>query len=118
MIVAALLAIITGLFLIWGSTGRYPGLKNLAGSMRAAETGLGIIDLIVGIISITSVIGIVLLISGLILAAWVLSSIPGIGEELSRAGQALGNFRTVIGLIVLIIGIAVFLEIIIRIRIF
>ncbi|MGE5223931.1 MAG: hypothetical protein ACM3PY_15945 [Omnitrophica WOR_2 bacterium] len=118
MIAAAILAMITGVFLIWGSTGRFPGSKSLAGSMRAVETALGIIDLIFGIIYITTVIGIALLISGLVLAAWVLSLIPGIGEELSRAGQALGNFRIVIGLIVLLIGFVVFLERALGIRVF
>lgn len=118
MIAAALLAMITGGFLLWGSTGRYPGSNRMAGSMRALETALGIIDLIFGIIYITTVTGIVLLISGLILAAWVLSGIPGIGEELSRAGQALGNFRIIIGLIVLLIGLVVFLERVFGIRVF
>lgn len=75
-------------------------------SLQPFQTVIGVIALVAGILNFLSVFGIVLILAGLILSTSVLSSIPSIGDGLARAGQALNPFRLIVGLVVLILGIA------------
>jgi hypothetical protein len=99
----AVLAIICGLLLLSDLFGERLGAA--AGSLKPVETIIGIIAIIVGILNITSVSGIVLILAGLILAVSALGAIPGVGGELQKASNWLAQFRVVIGLLVLIVGI-------------
>lgn len=75
-------------------------------SLQPFQTVIGIVALVAGILNFLSLFGIVLILAGLILSINALSSVPSIGDGLTRAGQALNPFRLIIGLVVLILGIA------------
>jgi uncharacterized membrane protein HdeD (DUF308 family) len=99
----AILAILCGLLLISDLLGeRISGAVNW---LKPFETVIGVIAIVVGILNITSVTGIALVLAGLILAISAIGAIPRVGGELQKAGNWLAQFRIVIGLIVLIIGI-------------
>ena len=75
---------------------------------------LGGFDTIIGIILIIvviwqgywdSLLGIVAIFAGLIMIVGILPAIPSVGKHLERLAKWLGGFQTIIGLIVLIVGI-------------
>ena len=75
---------------------------------------LGGFDTIIGIILIIyviwqgywdSLLGLVAIFAGLIMIVGILPAIPAVGKHLERLAKWLGGFQTIIGLIVLIIGI-------------
>ena len=75
---------------------------------------LGGFDTIIGIILIIYVVwagywdglfGIVAIFAGLIMIVGILPLIPAVGKHLEKFAKWLGGFQTIIGLIVLIIGI-------------
>jgi len=51
------------------------------------------------------IIQIVNIIAGLVLAAGIMHSIPGIGKDIARLARWLGRFQTIIGIIAIIVGI-------------
>ena len=51
------------------------------------------------------IIQIVNIIAGLVLAAGIMHSIPGIGKDIARLAKWLGRFQTIIGIIAIIVGI-------------
>lgn len=109
--VAAIMAILAGLLLLSGVLRRGSAPGKVAAALRPFEVVIGVVALVVGVLNITSVIGVALIIAGLALAAEAMTSIPGIGDELQRAGNALRGFSAVIGLLVLILGIIQFFRI-------
>ena len=74
-------------------------------ALRPFGTVIGVVALVVGILSITSVTGIMLILGGLILAASAVRSVPKVGGELARAAQWLARIGVVIGLILIVMGI-------------
>ena len=75
---------------------------------------LGGFDTIIGLILIIYVIwagywdglfGLVAIFAGLIMIVGILPLIPAVGKHLERFAKWLGGFQTIIGLIVLIVGI-------------
>lgn len=105
------LNIIAGLILCVGILEAVPVMgKHLA---RFAKW-LGGFDTIIGIILIIvviwqgywdSLLGIVAIFAGLIMIVGILPAIPAVGKYLERLAKWLGGFQTIIGLIVLIVGI-------------
>jgi hypothetical protein len=93
-----ILLILCGLILL---SGAIPAFRGIANALRPIEGILGLIALILGIIGIFGGIGlttITLILVGLILAVSLVPALRG-------AAKALAPFRTIIGVIALIIGI-------------
>ena len=95
-----IVAILAGLLLL-SSVMRSDWLRPL----MPFSTVIGVVALVAGVLSITSVIGVALILAGLILAASTLASVPSIGTYLANAGRWLDNFRVVIGVLVLVLGL-------------
>lgn len=51
------------------------------------------------------IIEVVNIIAGLVLAAGIMHSIPGIGKDIAKLAKWLGRFQTIIGVIAIIVGI-------------
>jgi hypothetical protein len=99
--IEAIVAILAGLLLLSEAI-RGPIIRNL----QPFQTVIGVIALVAGILNFLSLFGIVLILAGLILAINALAGVPAIGDGLTRAGRALNPFRLIIGIVVLILGIA------------
>jgi len=105
------LNIIAGLILCVGVLEAIPAMgKHLAKFAK----WLGGFDTIIGIILIIvviwqgywdSLLGIVAIFAGLIMIVGILPAIPAVGKYLEKLAKWLGGFQTIIGLIVLIVGI-------------
>jgi len=101
--------IIAGLILCVGMLeaipfmGKY--LAKLAKWLGGFQTIIGIIVIIAGIYWWSFPWALVTIFAGLILAIGILPAIPALGNHLEKLAKWLGGFQTIIGLIVLIIGI-------------
>jgi hypothetical protein len=105
------LNIVAGLILCVGLLEALPFMgKHLAKFAK----WLGGFDTIIGIILIayvaffmdwTGLESIVAIFAGLIMIVGILPAIPAVGKHLERLAKWLGGFQTIIGLIVLIVGI-------------
>jgi membrane protein HdeD len=84
-----IISILAGLILLAGVLQRNVADNWLFSTILAFKGVIGLIAIVVGVLNFSNVIGIALIVGGFILSADVLSSIPEIGEELKRAGQAL-----------------------------
>ncbi|MBN2603825.1 MAG: hypothetical protein JXA91_06825 [Candidatus Thermoplasmatota archaeon] len=103
------LNIIAGLILCVGLLEAIPAmgkhLVKLAKWLGGFQTIIGIIVIIAGIIWWSFPWALVTIFAGLILAVGILPVIPALGKHLEKLAKWLGGFQTIIGLIVLIIGI-------------
>ena len=103
------LNIIAGLILCVGLLEAIPAmgkhLAKLARWLGGFHIIIGIIVIIAGIIWWSFPWALVTIFAGLILAIGILPAIPALGKHLERLAKWLGGFQTIIGLIVLIIGI-------------
>ncbi len=103
------LNIIAGLILCVGlleaipAMGKY--LAKLAKWLGGFQIIIGIIVIIAGLYYWSFPWALVTIFAGLILAVGILPAIPALGKYLERLAKWLGGFQTIIGLIVLIIGI-------------
>jgi len=107
--VTIVVAILAGLLLLTGVLQKIPGvgpsLERFAGWLVPFEVAVGVIAILLGILELLSVEGILLILAGLILAVSALRTIPSVGPALGRLGSALSQFRYIIGVIVLAVGI-------------
>lgn len=99
----AIVAILAGLLLL-ADLFRGKG-QRFVNSLRPYEVVIGVAAVVIGILHIASLFGVALLLAGLILAVSALQGIPRIGDDLARAGRALSQVRTIIGIIVLVLGV-------------
>ena len=103
------LNIIAGLILCVGILDAIPAmgkyLEKLAKWLGGFQTIIGIIVIIAGIYYWSFPWALVTIFAGLILAIGILPAIPAMGKHLERLAKWLGGFQTLIGLIVLIIGV-------------
>ena len=103
------LNIIAGLILCVGLLEAIPAmgkhLEKLAKWLGGFQIIIGLIVIIAGIIWWSFPWALVTIFAGLILAVGILPAIPAMGKHLERLAKWLGGFQTIIGLIVLIIGI-------------
>jgi hypothetical protein len=99
----AILAILCGLLLLSDLLG--DRLQNAVGALKPFETVIGVVAIVVGVLNITSVMGVALVIAGLVLAVSAVAAIPEIGGHLASAGRWLSRFRVIIGLLILAMGI-------------
>jgi hypothetical protein len=101
--------IIAGLILCVGlleaipAMGKY--LAKLAKWLGGFQTIIGIIVIIVALYYWSFPWALVTIFAGLILIVGILPAIPALGKHLEKLAKWLGGFQTLIGLIVLIIGI-------------
>jgi len=106
---AEIFAIITGLILLTGLLGVIPALgkhlEKLAKWLGGFQGIIGIIAIIVGIIDFSWILGLFLIFGGIILAVGILMAIPAMGKYLEKLAKFLGGFQTIIGIILLIVGI-------------
>jgi len=99
----SIVAILAGLLLLSGVLPRGGG--GVVAALRPFSTVIGVIALVAGLLSITSVMGLALIFGGLILASTAVRSVPRVGGELARAGQWLARAGVLIGVLLLILGI-------------
>jgi hypothetical protein len=99
--IESIVAIVCGLVL---ASQLFPGGRVLS-ALLPFKTMIGIVSLLLGILHITSFIGIALIAGGLILTMNVLKKIPLIGSYLKQAAQFLSKFRVFIGAALVIAGI-------------
>jgi len=102
--IRAIIAILAGLLLMGdffdkGRTGRF------VEKLRPFDATIGVTAIIFGVLNIFSLLGVLLLLGGLVLGARALASVPNVGDDLVRAGNAVGHFRTLIGFVLLILGV-------------
>ena len=99
----AIVAILAGLLLL---ADLFHGKgQQFINALRPYEVVIGVVAVVVGVLHIASLFGIALILAGLILAVSALQGIPRIGDDLARAGRALAQVRTLIGVIVLVLGV-------------
>jgi hypothetical protein len=107
--VTIVVAILAGLVLLSGALHNIPGigpsLDRFAGWLLPFEVALGVIAIIVGFTELLSLEGILLILAGIVLAVGALRTLPSIGPSLGRLGDALAQFRYVLGLILLAVGV-------------
>jgi len=107
--VTIVVAILVGLVLLTGVLHKVPGigsaLERFAGWLVPFEVVLGVIAIVLGILELLSIEGILLVLAGVVLAVSALRTIPSIGPSLGRLGNALAEFRYVLGVILLAVGL-------------
>jgi hypothetical protein len=99
------LEILAGLLLIREALRQSPTMSRIVAALDPFDVVIGVILLVVGILSILSLKGILLILAGLVLSARVLSYVPAVGPALTQAGNYLTQFRVIIGIIVLVVGL-------------
>jgi len=101
--------IIAGLVLCVGLLELIPAMgkhiAKLAKWLGGFQIIIGIIAIIVAILYWNFPWALVTIFAGLILAIGILPAIPAMGKHLEKLAKWLGGFQTIIGIIVLIIGI-------------
>ena len=99
----AITAILAGLLLLADAFhGRGERFIN---SLRPYEVIIGVVAVVIGVLHLFSLFGIALILAGLILGVSALKGIPRVGDDLARAGNALAQVRTLIGIVVLVLGV-------------
>ncbi len=102
---AAVLAILAGILLLADSLGKFSGFDTLVRNLRPYQTIIGVLALVWGIFNIFSLLGIVMILSGVILGANALVTVPKVGDEFTGAAKALAPFAAIIGAAALIFGV-------------
>jgi len=101
--------IIAGLVLCVGLLELIPAMgkhiAKLAKWLGGFQIIIGIIAIIVAILYWNFPWALVTIFAGLILAIGILPAIPAMGKHLEKLAKWLGGFQTIIGIIVLIMGI-------------
>jgi len=82
-----------------------PSLEKFAGWLSAFDVVIGVIAIVLGVLELLSLEGILLILAGFVLAVSALRSIPSVGPPLGRLGNALAEFRLIIGIVLLLVGL-------------
>jgi hypothetical protein len=101
----AIIAILAGLMLLADVFQRSAAGDRFTRILLPLQSVIGLIALVVGILNFSYIIGIALIVGGFTLGAGALSGVPGIGDELKRAGQALKRVSGLIGAVLLVLAI-------------
>src|SRR5439155_4903132 len=101
----SLVAILCGLLLLADFFAGLKGFSRAVRALRPFATVIGVVAIVLGILEIVSALGVLLVLSGFILAANALATIPKIGAKLGKSGRALASARVVVGILVLAIGV-------------
>lgn len=105
--IEAIVAVVCGLLL---ASTLFPGGKVL-NVLFPFKTWIGIVAIVMGIFQITSVIGIFLIAGGIVLSVKTLSKVPLIGVYFKKFGQVLSRFQTIIGVLLIILGMMIIINI-------
>ncbi len=102
--------IVAGLILITGILPMIPAVgKSIAKftkAMAAYQVPIGIISIIVGLLSLGSLIPAVIgILAGIFLAISIVGALPKVGESMLKIAKAIGGVQVVFGIITLIVGI-------------
>lgn len=112
--ITIIVSILAGLVLLSDALRKVPGigpsLEKFAGWLSAFDVVIGVVAIVLGILELFSLQGILLILAGFVLAASALRSIPSIGPSLGRLGNALAEFRLIIGVIILLVGLLELLQ--------
>ena len=100
-----IIAILAGLVLLAGVFQRGTPGGRVVTALLPFQGVIGLVALILGILNFLTLIGILLILAGLILAAEALAGFPGIGKELKRAGQSLSGIGGLVGAALLVLAI-------------
>jgi hypothetical protein len=107
--ITVVVAILAGLVLLSGALRNVPGigpsLEKFAGWLSAFDVVIGVIAIVLGVLELLSLEGILLILAGFVLAVSALRSIPSVGPPLGRLGNALAEFRLIIGIVLLLVGL-------------
>lgn len=107
--ITILIAILAGLVLLSGAFHSIPGigasLEKVSGWLAPFGVVIGVIAIVLGALELLSMEGILQILAGLVLAVSALRTIPSVGPPLGRVGNALAEFRYIIGIIVLATGV-------------
>lgn len=101
--IEGIVAILAGLILISPIIRRGSAGGKVVGRLVPFEVVIGVVALVIGLLNITSAIGLLLVAAGLTLATGALAQVPALGPHLQRAGK--GSFRVVLGTVLLVIGV-------------
>ena len=109
--------IVAGLILCIGLLEAIPAmgkhLNKFAKWLGGFEIIIGIIVIIVALfLDWSGLQSIVAIFAGLILAIGILPAIPALGKELEKLAKWLGGFQTIIGVVVLLLGVLGLLDIV------
>ena len=109
--------IVAGLILCMGLLEAIPAmgkhLNKLVKWLGGFEIIIGIIVIIVALfLDWSGLQSIVAIFAGLILAIGILPAIPALGKELEKLAKWLGGFQTIIGVVVLLLGVLGLLDIV------
>lgn len=102
--IRAIVAILAGMLLM-GDVFERGRASGFIARLKPFDATLGITAIILGILNIFSLLGVLLLLGGLVLGARSLAAVPNVGDELLRASNAVGHFRTMIGLVLVVLGV-------------
>lgn len=61
--------------------------------------------IVIGVLSLFSLSGIVLILAGLLLAVGILGTLPNFGQTFKDIGKFLGGFQMILGVVALALGI-------------
>jgi hypothetical protein len=102
--IKAVIAILAGMLLLGEVFNQGGRASRFVENLRPFDAILGVTALIIGILNIFSLLGLVLILGGLVLGARALSTVPNVGDDLARAGDKIGGFRVLIGVVLVILG--------------
>ena len=100
-----IIAILAGLVLLAGVFQRGTPGSRVVSALLPFQGVIGLVALVLGILNFLTLLGILLILAGLILAAEALSSFPGIGKEIKRIGQSLSSIGGLLGAALLVLAI-------------
>src|SRR5512140_3814306 len=107
--ITILIAILAGIVLLSGAFRRVPGigpgLERFASWLAPFGVVIGVVAIVLGILELLSLVGVLLILAGLVLAVSALRTIPSVGPSLGRLGDALREFRYILGIILLAAGL-------------
>ena len=102
--IKAVIAILAGMLLLadFFNQGR---ASRFVASLRPFDVAIGIVAIILGVLNLLSLVGIFRILGGLVLGSRALASVPNVGDNLVRAGAAVGAFRVLVGSVLLVLGV-------------
>jgi hypothetical protein len=106
--IRAIVAVLAGLLLVGDLFNQGGRASRFVDNLRPFDAMIGITAIVLGILSLFSLLGVVLILGGLVLGARALGSVPNVGDDLVRAGDRIGAFRVLIGTVLIVLGVITF----------
>ena len=96
-----ILALLTGLLLLGDKIRSGTAVGNAITKLRPFATVVGVVSLIVGLLSLLSLMGVLLFLGGWALAADAMGAVPRIGGQLKHWGRQLRQVGWLLGVLLL-----------------